>query len=258
MPGKPTSSYIICTTPRSGSWMLCFLLEQTRCAGRPSEYFGPSLGEEFTANHTRLRVASVDDYFDRLIAYSTTSNGVFGTKLIANMTPIFVRRAAEHQGRSFGSLRTALESEFPKIRYLLLTRENKVAQAISYYHGIMSGVWLRRVDSTGPIPPVEYDSYAIERCYQDIVASDAYWEEYFHAHGIEPFRLTYEALTADFEQEVRRILAYLRLPTDVPVGPPQTVKLADERSRSWEEEFRRTMKELDEPYFRPESYWAPY
>src|SRR5215213_3769543 len=35
----PTHSYLICTTPRSGSTLLCELLEGTGVAGRPDEYF---------------------------------------------------------------------------------------------------------------------------------------------------------------------------------------------------------------------------
>src|SRR3712207_7978474 len=35
----PKRSYLVCATPRSGSTLLCHLLEQTGVAGRPEEYF---------------------------------------------------------------------------------------------------------------------------------------------------------------------------------------------------------------------------
>src|SRR5262249_56036499 len=39
----PSSSYFICTLPRSGSWLLSEGLEKTGIAGRPREYFEPKL-----------------------------------------------------------------------------------------------------------------------------------------------------------------------------------------------------------------------
>ena len=35
----PTTSYLVCATPRSGSTLLCDLLDQTGAAGHPEEYF---------------------------------------------------------------------------------------------------------------------------------------------------------------------------------------------------------------------------
>src|SRR3954466_4170968 len=35
----PTLSYLVCATPRSGSTLLCHLLDQTGIAGHPEEYF---------------------------------------------------------------------------------------------------------------------------------------------------------------------------------------------------------------------------
>lgn len=255
---KPRLSYIICTTPRSGSWMLCSLLWQTGIAGRPSEFFGPTPWEEFRSNRNLARAKDVSEYMDQVVAVSMTANGVFGTKLIANQTHQFLRRATEHRGRPLISLREALEAEYPGLRYVLLTRENKVAQAISYYRSVMTGVWQSRSHILASDAALVYDHYALERCYQDSAISDAYWEGFFRTHGIEPLRLTYEALTADFEGEARRVLRYLDLPTDTPIASPQTVKLADDISREWEERFRRDGRFPAEPHLDPQSLWAPY
>src|SRR3954469_18520556 len=35
----PVLSYLVCATPRSGSTLLCHLLDQTGIAGHPEEYF---------------------------------------------------------------------------------------------------------------------------------------------------------------------------------------------------------------------------
>ena len=36
---SPTISYLVCATPRSGSTLLCHLLDETGLAGHPEEYF---------------------------------------------------------------------------------------------------------------------------------------------------------------------------------------------------------------------------
>src|SRR3954451_3190612 len=38
-PVRPELSYLVCATPRSGSTLLCHLLDQTGIAGHPEEYF---------------------------------------------------------------------------------------------------------------------------------------------------------------------------------------------------------------------------
>jgi LPS sulfotransferase NodH len=242
--------------------MLCSALRQTGIAGRPAEYFGQTLWENLMNNRNLLMLSDVRDLMDRVIEVSTTENGVFGTKLPANHAGMFMRRAAEHRGKPFTSLRVALESEFPNLRYIHLMRENKVAQAVSLYRAIMTGVW-RRDEHYGPthVPgrPVEYDQYAIQRCYQDIIASDAYWDGFFRNHGLSPVLITYERLLTDYESEIRGILTQLGLPSRIEIPRPQTIKLADERSAEWEQEFRKHGRFPErEPGITPETFGAPY
>lgn len=251
-------SYLICTTPRSGSWMLCSILAQTGIAGKPTEFFGPTLHEEFKSNRNVAHAPEVREYLDRVVVASTTTNGVFGMKLLANQTEVFLRRAAEHKNLPFASLREALESEFPHLQYLWLTRENKVAQAVSYYRALMTQVWVTWPGMPPVVPrPVTYDCFAIQRCYQDVMASDAYWEGYFHTHGITPLALTYETLLAQREPVVQHVLRYLDLPADIAIPEPTTRKLAHDESAAWEEEFRRT-ESIPAPSVQPPKIWAPY
>src|SRR4051812_11663231 len=105
----PSSSYLICATPRSGSWMLCSILSQTGIAGRPAEFFGPSLTEEFMANDAIIGAADIEGYMDAIKRHATTANGVFGMKILALQTGVFLQRAAEHKKMAFASLKTAFE-----------------------------------------------------------------------------------------------------------------------------------------------------
>ena len=250
--------YVICTTPRSGSWMLCSLLAQTGVAGNPQEYFGQTLIEELRIHAHIAHTQDIGEYLDRVTELGASSNGVFGMKLMAQQTRTFVRRASERKGAAFDSLRTALESVYPGIRYILLTRQNKVAQAISFYRALTDQVWKQR----SPDPPrartVPYDHFSIQRCYQEVLLSDAYWAGYFTRHSIEPHRIDYEELAGDHERETRRVLAYLGLDEAVPLLPPETVKQSGSESVAWELEFRTHGRIPEAPLVQPERVWAPY
>ena len=57
--------------------------------------------------------------------------------------------------------------------------------------------------------------------------------------GIDPFRVEYEGLCQDFERTIREVLDFLkiRLRRNTRIGPPVTVRQADDISRAWEERF---------------------
>src|SRR5687767_9897861 len=78
LPAPPIRlSYLICTTPRSASNFLCELLQATEVAGRPDEYFwNPAIWEE---DWSRSVFAT---YLEHVLHDGTTSNGVFGVKLM--------------------------------------------------------------------------------------------------------------------------------------------------------------------------------
>lgn len=231
--------------------MLCSALRQTNIAGRPSEFFGATVFEEmmnnrsvhkFMNNHSLLQISDLRDFIPKFVEISTTPNGVFGTKLLASQANTFMRRVAEYRGKSFTSLRKAFEDLFPNLRYVQLIRKNKVAQAISLYRAIMSGVYLRenrpRWQDSFPRIDVVYDHFGIQRCYEDVVASDAYWDEYFKTHGLIPITLTYEELAENYEMSIRHLLKHLGLPWHMAIKPPMTARLANDESAEWEKKFR--------------------
>lgn len=238
--------------------MLCSILAQTGVAGKPSEFFGPTLNEEFKSNRLVAHAADVRDYMDKVVETSTTPNGVFGMKLLASQTEVFMRRAAEHRATPFASLREALESEFPRLRYIWLKRTNTVAQAVSFYRALSTQTWVRLASKPQPQPPKPvYDRFAIQRCYQDIGASDVYWQGYFSAHNITPLIITYEELIRERDASIQHILRYLNLISDIRIPTPRTEKLADADSVAWEREFRDS-DSLPTLTTLPAQGWAPF
>jgi len=82
--------------------------------------------------------------------------------------------------------------------------------------------------------------YHMSLLARDVVA----WEPHFQQHGIEPYRLAYEDLDANFQAEAIKVLNWL----GVSVGPlmklrlrPSMAKQRDQLNREWEERFYRDL-----------------
>ena len=126
--------YVVCTTMRSGSGLLCHGLRGTGLAGVPAEYFHPRqrarLAERWRCSDTTA------GYIRELRARRSGPNGVFGLKLHS------------HQMRNLD----ALDSLLPGAGYVRLRRRDIDAQAVSlwtalqtrqFYSETETGLWTR-------------------------------------------------------------------------------------------------------------------
>lgn len=79
----PISTYLICTNPRSGSWLLSDGLASTLVAGNPREWFNV-LEEQVQRSRWRLEAhpeLSYLTYFNHVLKSATTVNGICGVKI---------------------------------------------------------------------------------------------------------------------------------------------------------------------------------
>ena len=83
-------SYLICATPRTGSTLLCGLLTSSGVAGLPASYFNRRGLHHYADD---WRIARPHDgridaaYVRAALAAGTTSNGVFGGRIMAETLP---------------------------------------------------------------------------------------------------------------------------------------------------------------------------
>lgn len=243
---RPRLTYIICSTPRSGSSLLCSALSDTGIAGNPEEYFvpWPWLAREVEYS-VKFNVHHPSKYLNAVVRTSMTTNGIWGTKLHAFQVPSFIAHIEASQDRSFTSLREALETVFPKVRYIFLRREDQIAQAISYYRAVATREWWRYSEDNIPMADktLRFSQYGIKRSLQIVEDSDTYWKEFFRFHRLSPLQLTYESLEEDYVGTVQNALRYLGLSTEIAIVPPRTKKMADARSHAWKNRFLLLEKE---------------
>ncbi len=236
---KPCVSYLLCATPRCGGYLLFEALENTGLAGIPGEYFWDD--KEWTKKFGAMDYA---DFLNKVIENSTTPNGVFGTKLMwgyfenfigkVRQTPAFIRRDL--------SPNTVLSELFPNLNYIWIMRRDKVRQAVSFWKGLQTCIWWKRVGE--PVPKLgkepEYNFDAIDYLVQEIVFHEAAWQAYFSQYEITPFTVIYEDLVQHYEKTAIRILDWLKIsyPDNLVFGERRLLKQADSVSEDWVERYR--------------------
>jgi LPS sulfotransferase NodH len=176
-------------TPRSGSTWLAELLEQTGLLGRPSEYF--AFEHPFALSS---QAASLRSYLGEVQAASMSPNGVFAIKgNFVQLAPLMSRGLFTDQ--------------FLRYRYVYLTREDVVLQAISLYRAAETGSWTHGQRGFRPTP--QFDAGKISRRAEWLVDMMANWERAFAAFGITPLRVTYEQLESDPAAVLSRVAALM-------------------------------------------------
>jgi LPS sulfotransferase NodH/glycosyltransferase involved in cell wall biosynthesis len=210
----PRIKLIICSTERTGSYLLCRALIH-HGIGVPHEYFnnlnaaaiGPRLGIAALEDGRRLATdgEARRAYIDALLK-SRTRNGVFAAKIHWYQYARFLDNA---EGRAL----------LDGARFIHLHREDLLDQAISLHVSRLTGRWDE--DAAPRTRPAEdpqfFDAAAIAACRDEMAAANEAWRAFFARHGDAPLTLTYEQLRDDLPGVLRRIIAELGLPA--PAGP---------------------------------------
>jgi LPS sulfotransferase NodH len=201
---KPTKSYAIVTTPRSGSTYLCDLLDSTAIAGHPAEHLRlatQELTRHFNFNYLKL--------VDNLMEYRTTNNGVFGTKLISHFL-FELQRAKPDSEQIFQSIN----------QFIFLIRKDKLAQAISLVLAQQTQVWhlhsdAKKTSYKSQLESIEIDDNLLNDVEQKVIfieQQEDRLQKILAHHQIQPLIVVYEDLLDDAPGQINRILDFLAIP----------------------------------------------
>lgn len=249
MPRQPAQAYVICSTPRSGSTLLCRLLSQTGVAGQPDSHFHtPSLdrwrevyGVSTAANASERDILGA--VFQAARKRGTGQNGMFGLRMQRGSFAFFMAQAdVLYPDRAHDVAR--FEAAFGPTRFIHLSRQDKVAQAISRLKAEQTGLWHQNPDGStlerlAPTADPYYDFDAITRTLSDLKELEVAWENWFAKEGVKPLRIDYDHLAADPRAVLKEVLGALSLDTSGAgsVSIP-TAKLADATNAQWAARFR--------------------
>lgn len=246
---KQFRSYVICTSPRSGSTLLCRLLRAVGTAGLPDSHFHePSLDKwlgyyGFRQGEFSTRKDALQAVFHSAYEHGKGASQVFGLRLQRHSFRFLIDQLGILHPSLFDD-KSRIEAVFGPTLFIHLTRENKLDQAISYVKAKQSGLWHKAPDGTelerlSEPQELVYDADAIAEQLELSEQMEAEWEAWFANEKIKPLRVTYDELSAAPHATLVKVLNALGLGCEprAEITPP-TAKLADATNQEWAERFR--------------------
>ena len=232
-PVPPARPYLVASTPRSGSGLLCRGLAAAPGAGSPLEYFNPVhrglLAERWGSDDV------LPGYLRDLYAHRTTPTGVFAAKihwdqLVALRAEALGLPPAEPEYPLDGGF---LDRLFPGTRFVRTIRLDVDRQAVSLWFALRTDTWsLAAGDAPAGREDVPYDFEGIDGCRRWIESAEVHWDRFLRHNGIEPIVVVYEELVAAYEATLERVLLEVApeaLGATVP-SAPTTRRLSDDHA----------------------------
>jgi LPS sulfotransferase NodH len=227
--GGVPRTYVIASSPRVGSTLLCDLLGRTAGLGVPTEYLNPWWLRKLAGRFGLLSAdgnVPIGPYLSVLFRHRTGPSGFFGLKLQW-------RQGIEcwHSPE----LRQLLRNS----RFIWIRRQDVLGQAVSFAIAMATNQWHDRQAAAEGRKPVEFSPQAVHYALQYILWENWGWGQFFEANGIRPLAFTYEELLADVNGVCQRVCRHVGLdsPPEFDLGHAATERLADERNAAWRRQF---------------------
>lgn len=220
---------LILFASRCGSSYLCRVLRGTNLMGDPSELLNPNALQGVAERHN---TTTMNETLRAMVRNYSTENGTF----IAKSSP-----------RNLSLLYGI--GEFPanldRWRFMLLTREDLIGQAISIVKMNLSGQRHSIHEVKRELTDDDYDFDAIVTQVNAIKNSNVTSEMFMRVHGLKYLHMTYETFIDDVPKAVKRIGR--RIGVEIPdeaIHPDQDLKqLRDDLTERWRERFIDDMKQ---------------
>jgi LPS sulfotransferase NodH len=226
----------ICAVPRSGSTLLCDLLQATGVSGNPMEYAVQE--NEQIWRHTH----GFGDHRSYFIHYAhrlgVTGNGVFSAKLMFRQMAGFVADLKRYKSIDAGGMIETIDLAFGMPRYVQVLRKDKERQAISLVRAEQTGAWASPETTAGRL---EYNPAHLDATLALLMRLEDSWNEALTP--IDPSRrmtLYYEIIVQDMPGTVSSLLNWLGIAeTPRPFRAPSMERQSDAVTEEWLATWRR-------------------
>ena len=216
--------------------MLCEALRNTGLAGNPDEYFGPMHVKRW---NERWKTKSKADYLDKVMDQARGENGVLGIQVMhlywQNVIE-FLRDATNLAAYAENEL---LNQCFPDLRYIWITRRDKVRQAISWTKFLQGTAWYWEDEKPQKIEKPEFKPEVIREFIIQTAAHETSWQEYFRQNQIQPYIDVYEDFVTSYETTAKKIVEYLGVPRqeEIVFETRHLKKQADKLTEEWVQKY---------------------
>lgn len=234
---------MVCASPRSGSTLLCDLLALTSIAGDPQSYFRPATATDL-ASEWGVEVSDGPwdrAYVDAVRERGEAGTGCFGMRIMWSDMAEFIARL-HHLYPSGNSDVDVLGSALGVRTFVHLSRDDKVAQAVSLVLAEQTGLWHLHADGTdrerhAPRKAPTYDRAEIEAAVHLLEIESLGWSTWFDHAEIAPLTITYEELISNPTRVLERVFKHLGGEVPQPTTI-RTSKLATSMNDEWTARFR--------------------
>ena len=242
-------SYIVCSTGRSGSTLLCQTLKQLKFCGSPEEYFHHKAIEQLSLKEDTAKFLA---YCETILEKGTTSNGVFGIKMHWWQLYDFLKLTRQLPDFSSKTDYEILGAFFPNPKFIHIWRKDMVAQAVSTVIALQTGVWvsplekeskqiirMAKTDLGSEPKRIKFQPLKIYRWEQKFRDQNRRWIEFFHQNLNSNFyKVENKQLIKNFHQEINNIVEYLGL--EEATVPDEIRMPTQKQSSSINKEFIKT------------------
>ena len=203
--------YIIATTQRSGSTLLCDLLLQTGVCGQPGEYFTPSFVERnqellaFGNGNSDPINANLGEYIQHIFSRYHLGNGVSGIKVTWDQ----ISRINHDLNRNKflkASIHKSFNKYFGKSKIIFLRRANITSQAISKHIAFNSEKWHSWDNKTNA---VQFSESSIIKFIREIENHNDAWLNLLNKSNAEFINVFYEEICLKPTETISKILQFI-------------------------------------------------
>lgn len=208
---KP-KSYIICSTPRSGSTLLCKTLAQLGGLGQPEEYFHRHTIEQLKLNNNPEKFIS---YCQSIFEDGLKNHGIFGMKMhwwqlldfltLARQSPCFEKQQDLE----------ILSNLFPNPKFIYLWRRNIIAQAVSATLAMQTGQWeiikknkAKKLPEE-PLKPLKFRPWRIYEWEKSTRENNHHWRQFLKANLLNYYEIVYEDMLDSFVDQISDVVNYI-------------------------------------------------
>ncbi len=219
--------YVVCTTARTGSTLLCEAAIRTGVLGRPFEFFNPSRTRDA---HWPAYTPDIQQQIAHITEFGATSNGVYALKILPYQFDLV-------QYYHWADV-------LPQLQFIYLERRDLLGQAISYVRAEQTGVWNQHDPVQGQ---QEFNIESIREAMKVILRQKNRWELYFSVNNIAPLRLYYEDIYHDILPPLCRIGEVLRVPIPETIEQEQLQSIDPQRDHitaDWRQMFLERSRDL--------------
>lgn len=196
---------------RSGSSLLCDLLNNTLVMGNPREFLRPSYLKEHLSFEFKESDLNSSLIYLQLSRFATP-NKVSGVKMMWVNFNYIIEQLKLSCSDTNTQDKDLIDQAFINPKWIFISRKDKLRQAISLARAIKTNTWKQETNSFAfkqLFLQTYISNFQIDSYLNSLIHDENKWFEFFKKNNITPYTVIYEDLCINYSNIVKEILEQL-------------------------------------------------